>query len=297
VGNVERLLNERRLSPGSCRRTLTLTVVAVVGLAVSACLSLPGSAVKPTTAPTPVAATPATLIPTGSSTGGSAAATPTDVAATVSAPTSSAPTVSAPTQPPPALSSDQVVAARQAAWVAYAAYAKTGPVRVKQVTSQNNVPISSITTELVPTDQLHEVVELMGQVASERYVYGGHLYARYPASGKATWTQTPVISLQPYADSFGVLSEGAVVTTTDGLVLGVEVINGENTVIYGYSSQLHGVAVKSPNKLWVSQVRGLPLRYAKDLPQGGQLVQDYIYDPSLTITLPPEVAAAPTAKP
>jgi hypothetical protein len=276
----------RSLSFAARRRALTLAVMAGVGLTLIACLAVPGAGVTPTPAPAIAApTTPPTAVP---------AATDTVAPATATiAPTAVAPTASA----LPVLSSDQVIAARQAAWEAFAAYAKTSPFRVKQVTSQAGTVISAITTELVPPDQMHEVVELMGQVGSERYVQGGFVYARYPASGKTAWEKMPTLTLQPYADAFGVMSEGAVLANTDGQVLGVDVIDGESAVIYGYSSALKGVTAPSPNKLWVSQKRGLPLRYAKDLPQGGQFVADYTYDASLTITVPPDVAAVPTATP
>jgi hypothetical protein len=281
-------LNRRQGRPGAGKAGSMLAWAMVTGLALTACLGIPSPAAQPAaTAAPPTAATvaPATTAAPA------ATKTPAAPAPTTAVNSQASPTVALPAAP--VLSSDEVIQAVKAAWEAYA---KAGPVRLNQTSSMGGNPTLTIKAEIVPPDQLHQVTSMMGQAVAEQYFYGGAIYGESPGTG-GTWVKTPNFGVKQFATVVSSLAGDATLTRSDGKVLGVENVNSEAAMVYGYSSQLQGFPDKISYKLWVSQSRGLPLKFEKDPPKGDQMVQEFTYDPALKIVLPAEVAAAPTAVP
>lgn len=252
-----------------------LALLLVMVIALTACLGNPAPTAQPIAATLPAAATP---LP--------AATLPAPMATVAQA----SPTPQLPTPAP--LASDDVIKAVKVAW---AAADKAGPRRLKQVSYKGDQVTSTIDAESVPPDQFHQIVTMNGQVIAEQYIYGGAIYVNAPNSGG--WTKTPASAAQVGA-VIGGLAQALVgdITYSDAKVLGAETVNGEPATVYSYATQLKGFPDKTSYKLWVSTAAGLPIRQEK-VNTHLKLVEDITYDAKLTISLPTEVAAAPTANP
>jgi hypothetical protein len=254
-----------------------LLIVMVATL--TACLGNPAPTAQPNAAPQSAAATlPAATL----------------LAATLPAPTATvapaSPTLQLPTPAP--LAADDVIKAVKAAW---AAADKAGPRRLKQVTYKGDQAITTIDAESVPPDQFHQIVTMNGQVIAEQYIDGGAIYVKAPNT--EGWKKTPASAAEVGA-VIGGLAQTLVgdITYSDAKVLGPETVNGEPATVYSYATQLKGFPDKTSYKLWVSTAAGLPIRQEK-VTTRLRLVMDITYDAKLTVSLPAEVAAAPTANP
>jgi hypothetical protein len=254
---------------------LFLVMVATL----TACLGNPAPTAQPIAATKPAAATlPPATIP----------------AATLPAPTATvaqaSPTPPLPTPAP--LAADDVIKAVKAAW---AAADKAGPRRLKQMSYKGDQAVTTIDAESVPPGQFHQVVTMNSQVIAEQYIYGGVIYVNAPNTGGRK--VAPASAAQVGA-VMGGLAQALVgdITYSDAKVLGAETVNGEPATVYSYATQLKGFPDKTNYKLWVSTAAGLPIRQEK-VTTRLRLVMDITYDAKLTISLPAEVAAAPSAKP
>jgi hypothetical protein len=258
---------------------MAFLLVMVISLA--ACQGNPAPTAQPSAATQPVAVLqPTAILP----------------AATLPAPTATvanaSPTATLQPPTPAPLAADDVIKAVKAAW---AAADKAGPRRLKEEAYKGDQAIETIDAESVPPDQFHQIVTMNGQFIAEQYIYGGAIYVKAPDTGG--WKKTPASAAQVGAVIGGLaLALAGDITYSDAKVLGTETINGEPATIYGYATQLKGFPTVTSYKLWVSTVAGLPVRQEKVTPQL-KLVLDITYDAKLTISLPAEVAAAPTANP
>jgi hypothetical protein len=267
-----------RLFPYPTRADIALLLVMIISL--TACQGNSAPTAQPSVATKPAAVTSPAATPLP-------AATLPALTATVA---QASPTPQLPTPAP--LAADDVIKAVKAAW---AAADKAGPRRLKQMTYKGDQAVSTIDAESVPSDQFHQIVTMNGQVIAEQYIYGGAIYVKAPNTGG--WKKTPASATQVGAVIGGLaLALVGDITYSDAKMLGAETVNGEPVTVYSYATQLKGFPDKTSYKLWVSTAAGLPIRQEK-VTTHLRLVEDITYDAKLTISLPAEVAAAPTPNP
>jgi hypothetical protein len=194
------------------------------------------------------------------------------------------PTVPADTQQPaPSLSPDAVYQAVSAAWKKMDT---AGPRHISQTTSEG----MSTEADAVPPD-FHQVMSAKGTVVAEQYIVGGTIYNN--EQGK--WTQTPGggAALSTIGSFSQNLSTDLVYS--DGMVNGIESINGSPAIVYSYSTTLQSLNASAKYKLWVDQTSGLPVKSENITADGSTIDMTFTYDPSIRISLPVDAQNAPPA--
>jgi len=192
-------------------------------------------------------------------------------------------------QAAPSMTADEVYLAVHAAW---AKLDTAGPRHVSQTSSGGGDAESTIEADSVPPDY-HQVVSIMGNTVAEQYIVGGVIYNNV----QGAWTQTPGAgaALSTIGNFASGISDSLIYA--DGMVNGIEVINGSPAIVYSYSTTLKGLdAAPAQYKLWVDQTSGLPVKSENTDPDGMTIAQTITYDNSITITLPAEAANAPEAQ-
>jgi len=138
-------------------------------------------------------------------------------------------TGSANAQPAPSLSPDEVYQAVSTAWKKLDT---AGPRHISQTTSEG----ISTEADAVPPD-FHQVMSAMGNVVAEQYIVGGTIYN----SNQGSWTQfaggsTALSTIGGFA-----LDLSGDLVYSNGMVNGIEVINGSPAIVYSYSTTLKGL--------------------------------------------------------
>ena len=198
------------------------------------------------------------------------------------------PTAPVNTQAAPSLSADEVYLAVKAAW---AKSDTAGARHISQNSSEGGAVVSNIEADVVPPD-FHQVVSAMGNVVAEQYIVGGTIYNKVDgawsqyAGGSAALSMVGSFT-QSFSDSL---------VYSDGMVNGIETVNGSPAIVYSYSTTLKGVDGSAQYKLWVDQASGLPVRSVNITPDGLTIDQTITYDNSITITLIDEAKNAPPAQ-
>lgn len=192
------------------------------------------------------------------------------------------------TQAAPSLSADEVYLAVKAAW---AKSDTAGPRHISQNSSEGGTVLTNIEADVVPPD-LHQVVSAMGNVVAEQYIVGGTIYNKE----EGAWSQmagagAALNTIGSFTQSF---SDSLVYS--DGMVNGIEAVNGSPAIVYSYKTTLKGVDASAQYKLWVDQSTGLPVRSVNITPDGMTIDQTITYDKSITITLIDEAKNAPPAQ-
>lgn len=195
------------------------------------------------------------------------------------------PTAPVNTQAAPSLSADEVYLAVKAAW---AKSDTAGPRHISQNSSKGGTVVSNIEADVVPPD-FHQVVSAMGNVVAEQYIVGGTIYNKV----QGAWTQTAggsaaLSTIGSFTQSF---SDSLVYS--NGMVNGIEAVNGSPAIVYSYSTTLKGLDSSAQYKLWVDQATGLPVRSVNISPDGLTIDQTITYDNGITITLIDEAKNAP----
>lgn len=191
------------------------------------------------------------------------------------------PTAPSNTQPAPSLSPDEVYQAVSAAWKNLDT---AGPRHISQTTSEGLVTEADV----LPPD-FHQVVSANGTVVAEQYIVGGTIYN----NEQGNWTQTAGGSTALGTIGNFSLSLSKDLIYSDGMVNGIEVINGSPAIVYSYSTTLKGLDASAQYKLWVDQSSGLPVKSENITPDGMTITMMITYDPSITISLPVEAKNAP----
>jgi hypothetical protein len=198
------------------------------------------------------------------------------------------PTAPVNTQAAPSLSADEVYQAVKAAW---AKSETAGPRHVSQNSSEGGSVVMNIEADAVPPD-FHQVVSAMGNVVAEQYIVGGIIYNKVDGA----WSQmagggAALNTIGSFTQSF---SDSLVYS--DGMVNGIEVVNGKPAIVYSYSTTLKGLDASAQYKLWVDQTTGLPVRSVNITPDGMTIDQLITYDNGLIINLIDEAKNAPPAE-
>jgi hypothetical protein len=191
------------------------------------------------------------------------------------------PTAPANTQPAPSLSPDEVYQAVSTAWKKLDT---AGPRHISQTTSKG----LSTEADVVPPD-FHQVVSFKGTVVAEQYFVGGTIY-NY---NQGSWTQTAGGGTALSTIGSFALDLSGNLVYSNGMVNGIEVINGSPAIVYSYSTTLKGLDASAQYMLWVDQTSGLPVRSKNTSPEGSTIDMTITYDPSITISLPNEAKNAP----
>jgi hypothetical protein len=202
--------------------------------------------------------------------------------------TQNQPTVAVDTQPAPSMTADEVYKAVSAAW---AKLDTAGPRHISQTSSEGGKVESNIEADSVPPD-FHQVVTMMGNKVAEQYIVGGTIY-NYAQGG---WTQTAGgnTAINTISNFSQGLADG--LTYSDGMVNGIEVINGSPAIVYSYSTTLTGLDASAQYKLWVDQTSGLPVKSENITADGMTIAETITYDKSITFSLPAEAAKAPASQ-
>jgi hypothetical protein len=188
-------------------------------------------------------------------------------------------------QPAPSLSPDEVYQAVAAAW---AKLDTAGPRHISQTSSDAGVAGTTTEADAVPPD-FHQVVSIGGTVMAEQYIVGGVIYNNVQGS----WTQTAGAG-----EALGTIGNFAVnlssdLVYSDGLVNGIEMINGSPAILYSYTTTLASLNASTQYKLWVDQASGLPVRSETIHSDGSTIDMTITYDASITIALPDAAKNAP----
>jgi hypothetical protein len=197
--------------------------------------------------------------------------------------TADQPAATANVQPAPSLSADEVYQAVSAAW---AKLDQAGPRHISQTTSEG----LNTEADVVPPD-FHQVMSAGGNVIAEQYIINGTIYNNV----QGAWTQTPGAgdALSTLGNFSMAVSDSLVYS--DGMVNGVEIINGSPAIVYSYSTTLKGVDASAQYKLWVDQISGLPVRSVDVSPDGATIDKTFTYGNSIKITLPADAQNAPAS--
>ena len=192
------------------------------------------------------------------------------------------------TQTLPSMTPDEVYKAVSAAW---AKLDTAGPRHVSQTSSKGGNVVSNIEADSVPPD-FHQVVTMMGNKVSELYIVGGTIY-NYT---QGAWNQTPggSAALNTVNNFAQGISDS--LTHLDGMVNGIEIINGSPAIVYSYSTTLKGLDASAKYKLWVDQTSGLPVKSENITADGMTISETITYDKNITLTLPAEAANAPASQ-
>lgn len=201
---------------------------------------------------------------------------------------SNQPAAAANTQPAPSLSPDEVYQAVKAAWNKLET---AGPRHISQTTSEGGAVGMSTEADVVPPS-FHQVVSVNGTVVTEQYIVDGTIYGK----DQGSWTQTKggSAALSTIGNFSQSLSTDLIYS--DGLVNGIEVINGSPAIVYSYSTTLKSLNASAKYKLWVDQTSGLPVKSENITADGSTIDMTIKYDPSITISLPEEAKNAPPAQ-
>jgi hypothetical protein len=175
----------------------------------------------------------------------------------------------------------------QAVSTAWKKLETAGPRHVSQTSSEG----LSIEADAVPPDT-HQVVSAMGTVMAEQYIVGGTIY-NYNQGG---WTQTAGGGAALSTIGQFSLDLSGNLVYSDGMVAGIEVINGSPAIVYSYSTTLKGLDASAHYKLWVDQTSGLPVKSENTDPEGSTTTMTITYDPGITISLPDEAKSAPPSE-
>ncbi len=194
------------------------------------------------------------------------------------------PTESANTQPAPSLSPDEVYQAVSTAWKMLET---AGPRHISKTSTEG----LGIEADVVAPD-LHQVVSAMGTLMAEQYIVGGTIY-NY---SQGSWTQTAGAGAALSTIGQFSLDLSGSLAYSDGMVEGIEVINGNPAIVYSYSTTLIGLDASAQYKLWVDQTSGLPVKSENTDPEGSTTTMTITYDPSITISLPDEAKNAPPSE-
>jgi len=202
--------------------------------------------------------------------------------------TTTAATAALATQAAPALTSDEAIKAARDAW---AKLATAGPRHISQTSSKGDTAISSTEADSVPPN-FHQVTNVMGKIV-EQYVYDGTIYNKVDGA----WSQlagagkTFTDPLEGFAQDVS-----SALVYANGLVVGIENINGKPATAYSYTTTLTGLAANPAQyTVWVDNASGLPVKRENISPEGLKIVQLITYDASLTLTLPDEAKNAKIA--
>jgi hypothetical protein len=190
-------------------------------------------------------------------------------------------TASANTQPAPSLSPDEVYQAVSTAWKKLDT---AGPRHISQTTSEG----LSTEADAAPPD-FHQVMSAMGNVVAEQYIVGGTIYN----NNQGSWTQTAGGSTALSTIGGFAQNLSADLVYSNGMVNGIEVINGSPAIVYSYSTTLKSLNATAQYKLWVDQTSGLPVKSENITSDGSTIDMTITYDPSITISLPDEAKSAP----
>jgi hypothetical protein len=188
-------------------------------------------------------------------------------------------------QPAPSLSPDEVYLAVKTAW---SKLDSAGPRHISQTSSKGGVVGMSTEADAVPPD-FHQVVSVNGAVVAEQYIVGGTIYN----NDQGSWTQTAGGSAALSTIGNFTQSLSSDLVYSDGMVNGIESINGSPAIFYSYSTTLKGLNASAQYKLWVDQTSGLPVKSENITADGMTIDMTIKYDPSITISLPVEAQNAP----
>jgi hypothetical protein len=191
----------------------------------------------------------------------------------------------------PIKTSDEVIAAVKAARLATAK--ATGPRAITVTSYEGDTILLRMESKFVPPDLLYQKSSAGGQVMAESYWSKTNMFTKSPGTGNK-WVSTPG-SLSKISSVIGDVSSGLAdsITYSDGKVLGVEALNGDMSIIYSYATQLKGLPGSTTYKVWVSIATGMT--YKEETNHNNErTVREIKLDPSITVTIPPEVLAAPS---
>lgn len=159
---------------------------------------------------------------------------------------------------------------------------QAGPFRFHTVISTPDGKALVIDGEAVPPDRFH--LHLPGE---EFLLIGGQVYSRQGEAWipSASGLNGAVVGLLELYSSLNVQ------VVTDAVLTGTDLFGGTNVHIYRYDSQviMNGQPVEVENRVWISDLSGLPLRLETDGAIDGQqahTLQDFLPDPSIVIAAP-----------
>lgn len=190
-------------------------------------------------------------------------------------------------QSAPSLSPDQVYQAVSAAW---AKLDTAGPRHVSQTSSDAGGTGLTTEADIVPPD-FHQVMSVGGTVMAEQYIVGGTIYNNVQGS----WTQTAGAGQALSTIGNFAVSLSSDLVYSDGMVNGIETINGSPAIYYSYTTTLPSLNASTHYKLWVDQASGLPVRSETTHSDGSTIAMTITYDPSITIALSDAAKNAPPA--
>jgi hypothetical protein len=160
-----------------------------------------------------------------------------------------------------------------------------GPYRAV-ATTETAGSTTIMTSEVIPPDSMHIVITGDGE-STEVISVGGAMWTR---TGDSEWTALPGGEMmKDMIESMLANVDGSLVSNVQ--LVGPEVLDGEATTVYTYSSSLGEgeSAITSENKLWIADASGLPIKLESNGSAMGianHIVQTIEYDDRITIEAP-----------
>lgn len=142
-----------------------------------------------------------------------------------------------------------------------------------------------LTSEMVPPDRLHIVMDSDGKRASETIIISDTMWTR---TSDGAWNSGP-----GGAALLSMMSEKEIDATTNSItdvkLVGPELLNGTPTWVYTFTSDRADLGVTSQVKIWIGALTGLVLQQQAEGEVGGaksKTTQTVTYDPSIKIEAP-----------
>ena len=136
--------------------------------------------------------------------------------------------------------------------------------------------------EIVPPANMHAIVDTAGQVI-EMTILDGKAWMNMAG----TWTELPAAAAEQMAAGFNMANTDALDAMTEAQGLGTTNVDGKDVLSYAWKLDVEGSS--TVNRAFVDPANGAPTRMETDVTAQGavtNVVVNYTYDPSVTITAP-----------
>lgn len=156
----------------------------------------------------------------------------------------------------------------------------SGPMRMEStITGSTQMTMKG---EIVPPANMHAVVDTAGQVI-EMTILDGKAWMNMAGM----WTELPAAAAEQMAAGFNMANTDMLDTMTEPQCLGTTNVDGRDLKSYAWNLDVDGTA--TVNRVFVDPASNAPVRMETDVAASGaatNVVINYTYDPSITITAP-----------
>lgn len=156
----------------------------------------------------------------------------------------------------------------------------SGPMRMESTIS--GATAMSMKGEIIPPANMHATVDTAGQVI-EMTILDGKAWMNMAGA----WMELPPETAAQMAAGFNMANTAALDTMTEPQCLGTTNVDGKDLKSYSWKLDVEGSA--TVNRVLVDPANNAPVHMETDVTAAGattNVIVDYVYDPSITITAP-----------